>query len=248
MGHRYVATPAVATGAITLVALAFWTVIARAEMGPCVTDDRGDLTCGSGNGAAAVILKTKSPSKRLAFAWRLTDRPPTSKPDENDPNLENVIVRILDGAVLAKSHGAYWDLGTKIAKAYLFTAWSPDSRLLVKIEQRADSASAELFSFAEDDTAIGPFDLVKVIEPAVQAQMQASKDADISTLVFAPHPAMTINDAGLMQATVLTISRDLIYGPTYEATVQVKRAADTLDANVVSVTPYTGTSISIIVH
>jgi hypothetical protein len=116
-----------------------------------------DLMCGSGDGAARAIIKTISPSKHFAFAWRLADRAPTDRPGENDPNLENMIVRIADGAVLAKSRGSYWDLGTKIAKAYLFTAWSPDSRLLVKVEQRAEFASAEIFFFAEDDTAIGPF-------------------------------------------------------------------------------------------
>src|SRR5258708_27186019 len=94
-----------------------------------------DLICGSGDGAARVIVKTISPSKRLAFAWRLANRPPIDRPEKSDPNLENLIVRIADGTVLAKSHGAYWDLSTKIAKAYLITAWSPDSRLLVKVEQ-----------------------------------------------------------------------------------------------------------------
>jgi hypothetical protein len=127
------------------------------------------------------------------------------------------------------------------------TAWSPDSRLLVKVERRAEFASAELFAFAENDASIGPFDLVKVIEPAVRAKMGA-KDAGNSVLVFAAHPAMTINDQGLLQAVVFTRREDATDGPTYDVTVQVKRAVDSLDAKVVSVTPRAGTSISIIVH
>ena len=51
-------------------------------------------------------------------------------------------------------HGSYWDLGSKIAVAFVFTAWSPDSHLFIKVEQRAESASVELFAFAEDDTAL----------------------------------------------------------------------------------------------
>jgi hypothetical protein len=82
-------------------------------------------------------------------------RPP---PEQNDPNLENLVVRIEDGTILAKSHGAYWDLGSEIAKAYLMTAWSPDSRLLVKAEHRVESVSAELFAFGENDAAAGPLD------------------------------------------------------------------------------------------
>jgi hypothetical protein len=235
----------VAMTAVALLGVALRASSAAAEMGPCAPADF-DLLCGSGNGAARVIVKTISPSRRLAFAWRLADRPP-NKPDENDPNLENLIVRLEDGSVLAKSHGSYWDLSTKIAKAYLMTAWSPDSRLLVKVERRAEFASAELFAFAENDASIGPFDLVKVIEPAVRAKMGA-KDAGNSVLVFAAHPAMTINDQGLLQAVVFTRREDATDGPTYDVTVQVKRAVDSLDAKVVSVTPRAGTSISIIVH
>lgn len=216
-------------------------------MGPCKPASF-DLICGSGDGSGRAIIKTVSPSKRLAFAWRLSNGPPISNPGENNPNLENFIVRIADGAVLAKSHGSYWDLGTKIAKACLFTAWSPVSRLLVKVEQRADSASAELFSFADDDTATGPFELVKVIEPAVRAQANGIKNSSYSTLVFSAVPATTIDDQGLMHTAVFARMNDATNGPTYDVTLQLKREADVLDAHIVSIAPRVGTSISIIVH
>src|SRR5260370_37909234 len=111
------------------------------------------MFCGIADGAARTFYKTTSPSGRLAFGWRLTDRPPTVVPEENDPNLENIVVRIGDGAILAKSHGSYWDLGTKIAKAHVSAAWSADSHLSLKVEQRAGFASAELFAFLDDDRA-----------------------------------------------------------------------------------------------
>ena len=107
MAHRRVTASAVALLASTL-----WSGSAPAEMGPCRPADF-DLICGSGDGAARTIIKTISPSKHLTFAWRLANRPPTDRPEENDPNLENLIVRIADGAVLAKSRGAYWDLSTR---------------------------------------------------------------------------------------------------------------------------------------
>ena len=106
---------------LAFFAFAAWVNSARADMGPC-TPVVFDLICGNGPGAARAILKTVSPSKRLAFAWRLSNRPPTDRPEQNDPYLENFVVRIEDGAVLAKSHGAYWDLGSKIAKAFLIAA------------------------------------------------------------------------------------------------------------------------------
>src|SRR6202042_2599135 len=104
--------PQMAVGvAVSLSALMSAPSTAAAEMGPC-RPATFDLICGSGDGAARVIVKTISPSKRLAFAWRLADRPPTDRPAEGDPNLENLIIRIADGAVLARSHGSYWDLST----------------------------------------------------------------------------------------------------------------------------------------
>jgi hypothetical protein len=233
--------------AMSLSALASTLSNAAAEMGPC-TRATFDLICGSGDGAARVIVKTISPSKRLAFAWRLANRPPTDRPEEGDPNLENLIVRIADGAVLARSHGSYWDLSTKIAKAYLITAWSPDSGLLVKVEQRAGFASAELFSFLQDASAIGPFELVKLIKPAILAQMQGVKDTDNYQLVFASHPAMTVDDRGLLHANVFARDQDSSEGPAHDVTMQIARAADSLDAKVVSVIPHTGASISVIVH
>jgi hypothetical protein len=226
---------------------ALWISAARAEIGPCRQADF-DYICGNGIGAARAIAKTISPSRRFAFAWRLADKSPANRPEDGDPNLENLVIRLEDGAVLAKSTGSYWDLGTKIAKAFLFTAWSPGSRLLVKVEQRAESASAELFSFAQSDAAVGPVDLVKVIKPALLAKMQGARDTENSVLIFAAHPAMTIDDQGLMRATVFTREQDATEGARYDAIVQVTSKVDSLAANVVSVALRTGTSISIIVH
>jgi len=237
----------IATGVLALWALVLCAVAATAEMGPCTPADF-DLICGSGDGAAHVIVKTISPSKRLGFAWRLANKPPTIRPEHNDPNLENVIVRIEDGALLAKSRGAYWDLSTKIAKAYLMTAWSPDSRLLIKVEQRETSAVAELFSFTNDDVALGPFDLGKIIQPPMLAKLQGVEDTSQYGLVFPAHPNMTVDDQGLIHVVVHTIGPDASFGPIFDATLQVLRGQHSLDAQVVSIMPHRGTSISIIVH
>jgi hypothetical protein len=59
------------------------------------------LTCGQGDGAARVIDKTMSPSKRLALAWRSMDHPPT-EPAEDYDDLELLLIRLKDGAVLSR--------------------------------------------------------------------------------------------------------------------------------------------------
>lgn len=229
-----------ATAALGLFAAASFT--ASAEMGRCVPDGEGYMICGGGDGAARVIAKTISPSKRLAFAWRLTNRPPTARPSNDDPDLENLIVRIEDGAVLAKSHGSYWDLGQKIAKQYMFSVWSPDSHLLVKIAQSAEFTSAELFSFAENDTATGPFELVNTIEQALQAKI-GGKPSDNNGFVFSSKPEMTMDDQGLMHAVVSAGD-----GRVYDLKLRATRTADSFDVRVVSITEHAGVSISIIVH
>jgi len=70
------------------IALVIISFTASAETGRCVPDGQGYLLCGNGAGAARAIAKTISPSRRLAFAWRFTNRPPTNRPEEDDPNLE----------------------------------------------------------------------------------------------------------------------------------------------------------------
>lgn len=221
---------------------------AAAEIGPCRPLGEDVMLCGTGNGAAQTFYKTISPSGRLAFGWRLTDRPPTVAPEENDPNLENIVVRIGDGAILAKSRGTYWSLGTKIAKAHVFAAWSPDSRLAVKVEQRAESASAEVYAFGDDDTAIGPFELVQVIKPSVLAEMKNRIAAAEYGLVFSSHPSITIDERGLVHILLQAVSENAPDSPVYEAIVQVSVAAGSLSASVNSIKPYEKMAIFITVH
>jgi hypothetical protein len=228
--------------AIALIALVTAHITAYAEMGRCRPDGEGYMICGSGDGAARVIAKTISPSKRMAFAWRLTNRLPTDRPENDDPNLENLIVRLEDGAILSKSHGTYWDLGQKIAKQYMFAVWSPDSRLLVKVAQSAEFTSAELFSFANDDAAIGPFELVKIIDTAVQVKLGVA-GSNYEGFVFSSKPEMTMDNQGLIHTTISAAN-----GGVYDLTVQATRIADSFNARVVSISEHAGVSISIIVH
>jgi hypothetical protein len=198
--------------------------------------------------AARTFYKTTSPSGRLAFGWRLSDRPPTVVTEENDPNLQNIVVRIGDGAILAKSRGSYWSLGTKIAMAHVFAAWSPDSHFAVKVEQRAVSASAELFAFHDDDTALGPLELVHAIKPAVTPEMKSNTAAADYGLVFSSHPAMIIDNQGLLRLYAQAVSEDEPDSPVYELILQVNATGDSLTAKVNSIKVYQKASIFITVH
>jgi len=235
---------------IGLLALFIAAGSAAAEMGRCRHDGQDSSYCGEGISAARIIPNTTSPSHRLALAWRLTNRPPTNEPNENDPDLESLIVRIEDGAILTKSRGFYWHLGDRYApRQYLRAAWSPDSRLLIRTAGRVDVPdTAELFAFGDDSGVTGPFDLVKVFDPAVRAQMKGAKDADEYVLRFSYKPEPTIDDQGLIHASVYMKPRDLGDGPIYELTAQVPRNAGSLDAKVLSILEYLGPRISVTVH
>jgi hypothetical protein len=67
--------------AVAAALLAASCASAWAGGGPCKPDQFYGLTCGDGPGAARVIDRTISPSKRLAFAWREPGKSPTEDPD-----------------------------------------------------------------------------------------------------------------------------------------------------------------------
>jgi hypothetical protein len=234
--------------AVMALALSFDT--AAAEMGPCRKDGHDSSYCGEGDGAARIIPNTTSPSHRLALAWRLNDKPPVRRPDEGDPALESLIVRVDDGAILAKSKGTYWNTGDRYApRQYLSAAWSQDSRLLIRTAGVGSGTdSAEVFAFAADDRVTGPFDLVKVLDPAVRAQMKGVKGLDEYLLRFCYKPEPTIDDQGLIHASVFMTRKDVEDGPVYELTAQVMFDGSSLDAKVLSISRYEGLTISVTAH
>ena len=75
-----------------------------------------------------VVADTISPSKNYAFAWRSEQGLPSGR-DQPPTGVENLLIRIADGAVLAKLGGEYWATGDMRANRYdLLAAWSPDSQ------------------------------------------------------------------------------------------------------------------------
>jgi hypothetical protein len=231
-----------------LVASFIWPTPATAEMGPCRPAGEETLICGIGDGVASVIPQTISPSKRLAVGWRLTNRAPISKPYDHDPDLENIILRIEDGAVLAKTHGTYWRAAGRTARANVFAAWSPDSRLLVAGMESVDSENVELFKLAEDDTVTGPFNLAAVLEPAVRAKMRGIKNANEYTFRISYKPGISIDNNGLIHASVYMAQRDSGEGPAYDLIAQVNRTAASMDINLLSVSEFHGLIGSITIH
>jgi hypothetical protein len=135
----------------------------------CTADQRGGLVCGTGKSALRVFADTTSPSKEYAFAWRTAQGLPTG--DDIPSDVENVLVRVSDGAVLATLGGTYWETGGMRANRYeLKAAWSPDSRSVIEVaNSRWDSDSFAYYRI--DGATASKLNLRALVEPVLTARL-----------------------------------------------------------------------------
>jgi hypothetical protein len=213
---------------------------ASAETGPCQADAYGGLTCGKGNGAARVIEGTISPSKRFAMAWRYPDGPPTDIPDDDD--IESLLIRVADGAILSNVKGAYWDTGeTHVNRLLAGAVWSPNSRLMIAtLDARFATAGVDLYAIGPDDKVIGPLNLISIIEPAVRAVLKKSIKNDESyvfSIYYDQHQHLKIDNHGHIQAVIMMLVPKEGLQSTYDVKLRVAQKGPTLAASVRSISP-----------
>jgi hypothetical protein len=205
---------------------------ARAEMGPCKPDKFEGLTCGAGVNAARVIKDTLSPDKRFAFAWRSPGAEPTDQPDSTD-TIELLLVRLADGAILAKAETQYWDTGEIHANRLLEeVSWSANSRFAVRVlRQRFDTGSFDVFVLGEKDAAT--VDLLKIVEPALRARLEKKiGNTEAYVLSVQGGKKLKINNAGVIQAAVSLWHPKEGPEEAYAVTLRVTRGKAGLGANV----------------
>jgi hypothetical protein len=122
-----------------------------------------------------VIDKTMSPSGKFAFAWRSAGgvAPGGQIPPDG---VENMLIRVADGAVLAKLGGTYWANGEMRANRYdLVAVWSPDSRAVIEVSNdRWDTYSFAYYAVGREEEAAA-LDLRALVEPALKAKPPPSK-------------------------------------------------------------------------
>jgi len=222
-----------AAAAFVLAAAARLSAAEIERLGPCQPDTHEGLICGSGNGAARVIADTISPSKRLALAWRSPGAPPTEQPDDDE--IELLLVRLSDGAVLSTQKGAFWDTGEMRAnRRDQQAAWSPDSRLIVETyHSRFSTDSMTVFAIAPGDKASLSLDLLKIMDTAVRAELKRRvRNVEPYELYV---QRVAIDRGGRIRALVdLWVPKD---GPsaTFAVAAAVTRKGDALAARVTSV-------------
>jgi len=229
---------------------AFTAMPAFADMGPCKPHGARDiLLCGEGDGAAIVIADTTSPSKTLALAWRSPDASPLEQPD--DDAVELLILRLKDGAVLARSKTEYWNTGELRANHPSETAWwSPDSRFLVRsFSMRYGSDTLELYEIGSG-SASRPFDLLglldaplrKSLKPRLAGQSRSkNRNKDVEDFIFIlagrddRTPAVQIDARGNIRMNILFWAPKA--GPFFYYTVHLTlaRGKDSPTARIASI-------------
>jgi hypothetical protein len=198
----------------------------------CVADQGGDLVCGAGKSALRVFADTTSPSKNYAFAWRTAQGLPSGRDAPND--VENILIRVADGAVLAKLGGAHWETGEMRAnRSDLMAAWSPDSRSVIEIaNSRWDSDSFAYYRI--DGGAATRLDLRALVEPVLTARLPPRYRKGNSFRVLEDLP-VTLDARGRVRFTAMLYVPKSEISNTYKVQLNIRDRGGKPSADVVSV-------------
>ena len=197
----------------------------------CVADQSDVLVCGTGKDASRVFANTISPSRNYAFAWRTAQGLPSGRDAPN--NVENVLIRVTDGAVLATLGGTYWETGEIRANRYeLMAAWSPDSRAVIEVaNSRWDSDSFAYYRI--DGATAARLDLRALVEPVVTARLPPRNRQGNSFRVREDRP-VTLDARGRLCFTAMLYVPKGETSNDYKVVVNVRTQGGKPSAQVVS--------------
>ena len=178
-----------------------------------------------------VVADTISPSKNYAFAWR--GEQGLSVGDPPRPGVENLLIRISDGAVLAKLGGEYWATGEMRANRYeLIAAWSPDSGSVIEVaNSRWDSDSFAYYRI--DGATAARLDLRALVEPVVTARLPPRNRQGNSFRVREDRP-VTLDARGRLGFTAMLYVPKGETSSDYVVQVNIRDRGGKLSAQVVS--------------
>jgi phosphatidylserine/phosphatidylglycerophosphate/cardiolipin synthase-like enzyme len=146
-----------------------------------------------------ILPNTVSPSKQFAFGWRMRDdkQMPAKGPNSTD-GLENVLVRLSDGAVLARLAGTYWTLGDSRANQLdTNVTWSIDERAVVETAIGRWLTYAQTYVTLADGKAM-TVDILVLFEPLIRARMAKEFRDDYRLRVRSDKPA-TFEQSGRLR-------------------------------------------------
>jgi hypothetical protein len=198
----------------------------------CVADQNGDLVCGTGTSASRVFADTTSPSKGYAFAWRTAQGLPSGR--DAPSGVENVLVRVSDGTVLATLGGTHWETGEMRAnRSELMAAWSPDSRSVVEVaNSRWDTDTFAYYRI--DGATAAKLDLRALVVPVLTARLPPRNREGNSFRVHDDLP-VTLDARGRLRFTAMLYVPKGETSNDYVVQVNIRDRGGKLSAQVVSV-------------
>ncbi|KRQ95650.1 hypothetical protein CQ12_03425 [Bradyrhizobium jicamae] len=198
----------------------------------CVADQHGGLVCGEGKAAMRVVADTMSPSKDYAFAWRTPQGLPSGS--DSPENIENVLIRVSDGAMLAKLGGEYWATDAMRANRYeLIAAWSPDSRSVIEVaNSRWESDSFAYYRI--DGATAAKLDLRALVEPVIAARLPPRNRKGNAFRVRTDQP-VTLDARGRLRFTAMLYVPKSETSNDYKVLVNIRTSGGKPTAQVVSV-------------
>ena len=116
------------------------------------------------------------PPSILDIHWNIASNALISKdayglPKAVPDDVELMLVRLADGAILAELKGEYWDAGESHAnREDEWAAWSRDSRMAVELYNDRWEVTITLYGLDANDAVTAPVDLRKPVEEAVVAR------------------------------------------------------------------------------
>jgi hypothetical protein len=198
----------------------------------CVADQNGDLVCGTGTSASRVFADTTSPSKGYAFTWRTAQGLPSGR--DAPSGVENVLVRVSDGTVLATLGGTHWETGEMRAnRSELMAAWSPDSRSVVEVaNSRWDTDTFAYYRI--DGATAAKLDLRALVVPVLTARLPPRNREGNSFRVHDDLP-VTLDARGRLRFTAMLYVPKGETSNDYVVQVNIRDRGGKLSAQVVSV-------------
>jgi hypothetical protein len=208
-----------------------------AEMGPCRPDGYDSFLCGTGKGAARVIEGTISPNQRLALAWRTLTGEPTEQPGDE---IDLLLVRLADGAVLAVRETDYWATGSngRVNRFEEQTAWSRDSRMAIRaFHSRWSTDHLDLFILGPKDDLVGTLDLLPIVSPALRARLKPRvRNVDNWAFSIDADKMSVGNDGALRMRATIWMPKE---GPEYhfQVSLQVTHSKGAPKARLTAIRP-----------
>ncbi|MGY3452944.1 hypothetical protein ACVILH_005286 [Bradyrhizobium sp. USDA 4353] len=200
----------------------------------CAPDQHQSFICGEGTAAIRVFPDTISPSRQLAFGWRTSKGLPSGQA-EPAADVENVLVKLSDGAVLGRLGGAYWATGEMRANRYeLIAAWSPDSRAVVEVaNSRWDTDSFRFY--AVTGAELVSLDLHDLVEQAVRAKAAKKVEKGRLFRVREDLPVKLDSDGRLTFAAILFIPKSEEPALGFRVELMIKTVKSAAAARVISI-------------